>query len=169
MDDGLWRAYLSTVLSITTERGIIEVRHAAQGLTLASLSEDPVHVITAWNPGSTPRDRTANDAALRELRDELAEMGELGGRDPRTGGPNLRTWPAWGVAPDSSWAEESVAVAGLSRSQALMIADRHHQAAIFEWSAPQATLSVVACNGQRCSIVPAHSQWRQPTTGAHGA
>lgn len=91
--------------------------------TLALLAKDaPWAFLTAWNPGSVPHPRAANEAAMLSL---LAEL-RLEAR--------LRLWHGTGQ-PDGSagspWhPEPSVWVVGLQRAEAVLLAARYGQRAI---------------------------------------
>lgn len=87
------------------------------------------HVITGWNPG---RLATAeeNNAANITLEKTLRATG-------------LEVFPATGDAIDGTWSEESFAVVGMLRAQAVALGRRFGQLAIFEITANQ--VSVLDC------------------------
>lgn len=108
--------YLETIVEVTLADGqIISLKHqehAPAGVPL------PFYVLTAWNPASRERAGWVNavDQALLE--------GVLDAR-----GCDTRT--AAGRDPASDWTEPSVAVWGLSESEALQLGVDFGQNAIF--------------------------------------
>jgi len=109
-----WDAYAATIL--TTADGTAVAGPKAE----PDLHWDPpVHVVTAWNPGSDTLPIEVNRAANAGLRSVLV-IHEL----PAT--------PVQGRSPDGRWAEESYLVEGLGREGAVSLGDRFGQAAVFE-------------------------------------
>ena len=76
------------------------------------------HVVTAWNPGRAAS-ADANEAANLLLGAVLADTG-------------LEVRAATGESADGSWVEESFAIVGLTRAQAVQIGRDFGQLAIFE-------------------------------------
>jgi hypothetical protein len=97
-------------------------------------SADPVHVVTAWNPGGERPGEEVNrrrQAALEtELRPTVAEL-----------------WPARGLDPLTGAEDEGVAVQGVSEGAVRAAGLRYRQDAIFVWTS--ASWSIVACAGDR--------------------
>ena len=96
------------------------------------LAAAPVHVLTAYDPGAQRLAATENRRRQRALEAELAGRGLLVTR-------------AVASAADGSHAEESAAVVGWDDAEALALARRHGQDAIFRWT-PEAW-AVVPCDG----------------------
>jgi hypothetical protein len=92
----------------------------------------PLHVLTAWNPGharpSLEHNRRSNDS----LRAELVLLAD-------------QLFDALGSSPDGSHAEESFAVIGASRETCMAIGARFRQDAIFELTTTEQI--VVGCDG----------------------
>jgi hypothetical protein len=110
----------------------VEVHPAAPGVTSGRFPfAAPVHVLTAFDPGPVRLTAAENEARQRVL------VGELPG--------HLRRWDAEAGAADGSHTERSVLVEGLADDEALALAARHGQDAIFRWS-PDAW-SVLPCDG----------------------
>jgi hypothetical protein len=94
----------------------------------------PVHVVTAWDPGL---ERPARD--VNRVRQAALEA-ELG----------LRSVPllaAVGVDPVTARREEGVAVRGLAEGEVLALGERYGQDAVFAWT--PAEWAIVACRGGR--------------------
>jgi hypothetical protein len=97
-------------------------------------SREPVHILTAWDPGPErpgPDLNRRRQAALeRDLGPLAASLSAAVGVDPVTGRR-----------------EEGVAVSGLPESVALALAARYGQDAIFVWTPGE--WAIVACLGGR--------------------
>lgn len=96
------------------------------------LDVSPVHVLTAHNPGARRPGAAENRRRQAALEAELAAQG-------------LVVTRAVASAADGSHAEESAAVVGWDDAEALALARRHGQDAIFRWT-PRAW-AVVPCDG----------------------
>ncbi len=96
------------------------------------LGTSPVHVLTAHNPGADRPGPVENRRRQEALEAELAGRG-------------LVVTRAVASAEDGTHAEESAAVAGWDDAEALALARRYGQDAIFRWS-PDAW-AVVPCDG----------------------
>ena len=121
MPDLPWAHYTSTIVTVELPSGTLTVTptdHASSGRLPAGLSQ-PVHVVTACNPGSHRLSDAQNAARNDALRREL---------DRR----DAAWYPARGCSPDGSWCEDSFAVAGWTRPDACALARAHDQAAVFE-------------------------------------
>jgi hypothetical protein len=123
----LWDTYASTVIMIPRRRGVL----AGPGAVETEPACAPMHVITAWNPGSVQRSRDANRAANAELRAVLVEQG-------------CRPKTVIGESPDGRWREESLLVGGLSRERAAALGALFGQTAIFELDDER--LRVIRCD-----------------------
>lgn len=136
-----WDAYTSSVITIELPTGRLVAEPTdddPEGRLPNGLAE-PVHVITAWNPGSRELEADDNDTRNAEMRAVL---------DRR----NAAWFPARGAAPDDSWHEDGFAVTGWSRQDACALARAHGQAAVFELLTGQ--LAVVAADLDRVEARP---------------
>lgn len=117
----LWDAYLATVVTLDLPGRLVEVT-ATDGPATGDLPTTlglPIHVLTAWNPGSRQLDPATNQRRNDRLRGDL---------DRR----HARWVPARGCSPDGTWCEDSMAVGGWRRDDACALARRHGQVAVFE-------------------------------------
>ena len=95
-----------------------------------------IHLITAWNPMGQSQPLDVNLARQRDFESRL----DLEERD----------WSrAAGVAEDGTWTEAGAAIRGVTRAQALAIARREEQEAIYEWDPLGRTIAVVSCVDDR--------------------
>lgn len=137
MVDATWAAFRTTRLLVRTDQGTLEVAPSegrARGAYLPG-SAGPLHVLTAWNPRGIEQSEVANRAA------DLALAALL---DDRT---DLRRWRTTGVGADGAWSEQGWTIEGLPRDEALSLAGRFDQRAIFEWLAEPGGFRLVACDG----------------------
>lgn len=136
-----WDAYLTTIVTLVLADRVVVVS-PADGPPSGDLPAElaiPIHVVTAWNPGSRPLDRAENAARNAALEAELRGLGV--------------TWhPAHGCSPDGSWCEDSVALSGWRREDACALGRRHGQAAVFELRPSR--LLVVSTDLQRIESRP---------------
>jgi hypothetical protein len=95
------------------------------------LAVAPVHVLTAYDPGEQRPGAAANRRRQEALEAELTGRG-------------LVVTRAVASAADGSYAEESAAVVGWDDAEALALARRYGQDAVFRWT-PEAW-SVVPCD-----------------------
>lgn len=117
--------YLATIVLTKIEGEWILAHHAAARL-------GPIHVLTAWNPGSDRPSRAANDVANEALRQLLvAESCSL--------------VPALGSDPNSEHVEESWSVSGLTDRRAREIGALFGQWAVFRISPTEQ--AVLGCFG----------------------
>jgi hypothetical protein len=79
----------------------------------------PLHLITAWNPMSQQLSLDENNERMDQLAAALDDLAAL-------------WFPAVGKSPDGTWSENTFAVYGISRDQALEIGVQFEQHAIFE-------------------------------------
>ena len=139
-----WDAYVSAELRIETPDGPVHV-YPAPALQATGEYPDPgrrrIAVITAHNPGGEDVVPEANAVAHREL---IAEL------DRRS----LTWWPAAGADPSWEHVEESVAIPGLSQSDALELGAKFGQEAIFLLS--PTGLRVIDCATGRMSMTGWH-------------
>jgi hypothetical protein len=136
--DDPWASYARTVVVIVRAGATnLRVEAAPPGQTAGWPwpTDDAVHILTAWDPGTARRGEEQNRANQAALEAELDHLG------PKA------TWDAVGVDPVSGHREEGVAVCGLPLDAVLDVGARHGQDAVFEWT-PLAW-SLVACRGER--------------------
>ena len=126
----LWDRYAATILVREDTGQALTGPGASDALPGAT----PMHVLTAWNPGSVHRpdemNRRANDALARVLH--------------RRG---VAPTPVVGTSPDGRWSEESLLVGGMRREHAVDLGRRFGQLAIFELTPTE--LLVVRCADAR--------------------
>jgi hypothetical protein len=116
--------YLKTEVSVEVEGRLVPAS------TAVASHNDPLHVITGWNPGDARPTREENEKANSELCNRLRAMG-------------LHPVRALGADPDSDHAEESWAVVGLSDDQARALGAEFGQVAVFRLAGGVQT--VLAC------------------------
>lgn len=118
--------YLATTLEIEVGGHMVPLSAA-----VAAIGQ-PLHIVTAWNPGDerpgTATNREANARLLADLSRHATDVRPAIGRDP-----------------DSPHFEESWAASGLDRAAALALGRKYRQVAIFEIQAGRIT--VLACDG----------------------
>ena len=129
--DERWRAYSDAHVRIDhPDVGTLEVQPDPSGRTSGTFPEAQdrtIHIMTAHNPGRS-FDKLTNDDRQRRLVARLAKV------------PNVTVWPAVGGDPTWEHTEESVAVSGLTDSEALELAQDFDQEAIFVWTATSWTV-----------------------------
>jgi hypothetical protein len=131
-----WDRYSATVITLTGQHVRLTGKRARRRLP----GPAPLHVLTAWNPGSVTRPATTNRAANEQL------AGLLKAR-------HLDPVPVVGSSPDRKWREESLLVAGLRRLEAAELGERFGQVAIFEIT--EDDLLVLRCpDGEVVRAVP---------------
>jgi hypothetical protein len=149
-----WQAYVHTHVRVQHPRvGAIEVRPVSIGNVIGEFPDEAgrtIHVLTAHNPG---RQLSVEDNNRRQS-DLIRIVGE------RT---HIEAWPALGGDPQWQHAEDSIAAVGMTDSEALELARRFDQDAIFSWT-PQ-SWRLLSCDGDR----EHESGWAShPTTGEDG-
>jgi len=127
----VWDAFASTEIMGLDDAPVI---WAGRGATPLPLPE-PVHVITAQNP----HERVLEDNVNNERHQLLHHYLEM--RFPKAG-----LMEVVGRSSSGPWAEASWAISGLTRTEALAIAQRFQQRAIFELT--EADLLVIGVDGQ---------------------
>ena len=145
-----WERYTRTIVEIVvTEVGSIVVRSAPAGHVGAWPwpSPDPVHILTAWDPGDDRPGELGNRLRQAALEADLHRLAAA-------------LWPAVGVDPVSGHREEGVAVRGIREADALALGARYGQDAIIAWSPRRWT--VAACTGGRRVV----SGWSLTETGS---
>jgi hypothetical protein len=132
-----WASYARTVVEIVRPGvGDIVVRAAPPGNVgeWPWPSPGPVHILTAWDPGSERRNEADNRRRQAALEADLRGSAGI-------------TWAAEGIDPVSGHREEGVAVCGITESDAEALGARYGQAAIFAWTPTEWT--IVACGEGR--------------------
>jgi hypothetical protein len=139
--DDPWASYARTVVEIARSgEADLVVRGASAGVhgLWPWRSTEPVHILTAWDPGTALLGEQENRQREASLEAELRELG-----------PEAR-WPAVGVDPVSGHREEGMAVQGLDEMVVLQLGARYDQDAIFSWT--PADWTIVACLGGRRAV-----------------
>jgi hypothetical protein len=117
-------------------------------------SPEPVHILTAWDPGTQLLGERANREREAALEAELQQLGPTG------------CWPAVGVDPVSGHREEGVAVRGLAEEVVQQVGARYDQDAIFCWTPSE--WAIVACLGGRRVVLGWLTAADGPTTFTGG-
>jgi orotate phosphoribosyltransferase len=136
--DDPWAAYARTVVRIARPGEPALVVQGAPGDARGGwpwTSGEPVHVLTAWDPGTERLGERENRARQADLEEDIARLGPTG------------SWPAVGLDPVSGQREEGLAVRGLSEDVVRRVGARYDQDAIFSWT--PAAWAIVACAGER--------------------
>ena len=120
--------YVQTLISIEEDGKHIPVERA-------QWSQETIHVITAWNPGTERLVQEENDKASERLHQDLVDRG-------------LSPCRAVGKDPNSDYFEDSWAVIGLSDQEARDIGASFNQVAVFRVSDGEQT--VIACTEDWC-------------------
>ena len=132
-----WASYERTVVEVLCPRGdILRVRSAPDADEAAWPWPDgqPVHLLTAWDPGLERPGRDVNRVRQAALEADLARL-------------SVPLLAAVGVDPTTGRREEGVAVRGLPEAEVLAFGVRYGQDAMFAWTPTE--WAVVACRGGR--------------------
>ena len=132
-----WVSYQRTVVEILLPGGgSLRVRStpAAGQAGWPWPDEQPVHLLTAWDPGLARPGRDVNRVRQAALEAELALL-------------SVPLLAAVGVDPATGRREEGVAVRGLPSAAVLALGVRYGQDAVFAWT--PAEWAIVACRGGR--------------------
>ena len=132
-----WASYLRTEVEIVRPAGgTLRIRAAAEAdeASWPWPDEQPVHLLTAWDPGAERPGREANRLRQAALEADLAAF-------------SASMLPAVGLDLVTGRREEGVAVRGLSEAQILALGERYDQDAVFVWT--PAAWTVVPCRGRR--------------------
>jgi hypothetical protein len=118
---GLRKTYLQTAYVVWAPQGVhalrIGARHPAFDAELTAVGATSWAFITAWNPGSIPREAEQNTRAQGELVRVIAQLG-------------FQAWPAEGKADSGGWREESLCVLDLEAAAAVAVGRRFGQLAV---------------------------------------
>lgn len=135
--DDPWASYGRTVVEIVRpEEGTLTIRSArvADPSRWPWPTGEPVHILTAWDPGAARPGPTINRARQAALEDDLRSLA-------------VAMVAAVGVDPVTGHREEGVAVRGVPESVILALGARYGQDAVFAWT-PTAW-SIVGCRDGR--------------------
>ena len=132
-----WASYGRTVVEILRpEERTLTVR-SAPGVETASWpwpTRQPVHILTAWDPGPERPGLVINRARQAALETDLRPFA-------------VALVAAVGVDPVTGRREEGVAALGVAEPVVLALGARYGQDAVFAWT--PAEWSIVACHGGR--------------------
>jgi hypothetical protein len=132
-----WASYERTVVEILRPGGgTLRVRSApdADEASWPWPDGQPVHLLTAWDPGLERPDQDVNRVRQAALEADLARL-------------SVPLLGAVGVDPATGRREEGVAVRGLPEAEALALGLRYGQDAVFAWTPTE--WAIVACRGDR--------------------
>jgi Protein of unknown function (DUF3293) len=132
-----WASYERTVVEILRPGGgVLRVRSApdADEASWPWPDRQPVHLLTAWDPGLERPGREVNRVRQAALEADLAAL-------------SVPLLAAVGVDPVTGRREEGVAVRDLPKAEVLALGVRYGQDAVFAWTPTE--WAVVACRGQR--------------------
>jgi len=114
----LARAYERAVYIAELPGGRVEFRFHA--VPKGPAPDEPLAIVTAWNPGTERPSEAVNANANRRLEEALKNGG-------------WRYYPAVGRSEDGTHSEPSFAVTGISPARAIALARTFRQAAVFYW------------------------------------
>lgn len=142
MGDRVWNEFRRTRVRLRVDDGLLDIAPATIDVRAAFVpgAIGPIHIVTAQNPMGLAAPVETNTAANERLAAELA-------RDPRL---NVRPATGYGGGPagdHGTWSEEGFAIEGLSDDEALDLARRYGQRAIFTWRDEPGGFRLVACDG----------------------
>lgn len=139
MADEVWGEFQRTFIRIELDGQILQITPGPIGERGAYLpgQAGPLHVLTAWNPQGIEAPLADNRLANERLAAALAAR------------PELTVWATTGTGEDGSWHEEGFTIAGLDRAEAVALAVRYDQRAIFEWRDEPGGFRLVACDGSQ--------------------
>jgi hypothetical protein len=126
-------SYARTVVEILRPESVSLTVRSARDADEASWpwpTDEPVHILTAWDPGAERPGRERNRMRQQALESDLAQMAV-----PR--------WAAVGVDAATGRREEGVAVRGIPEAKVLALGARYAQDAIFTWT--PGAWAIVAC------------------------
>lgn len=143
MTDDIWEAFRRTRVRIRFPMTTVDIRpdtdDPAPGWYPPEVT-GPIHIVTAQNPMGIGADAGTNAAANERLAADLASHDEV------------IVWPATGygggpIGEEGTWSEAGFAVAGLTDREAIALAVRYEQRAIFTWRSEPGGFRLVACDG----------------------
>lgn len=142
MSDRVWREFRRTRVRIHIDDGVLDIAPAAIDVHGGFVpgATGTIHIVTAQNPMGLAAPVDTNAAANERLAAELAS-------DPRLKVMSATGYGGGPIDEASTWSEEGFAVEGLSDDEALDLARRHRQRAIFAWRDAPGGFRLVACDG----------------------
>ncbi len=135
-----WAGYARLEVTITRSRGDdVTVRPAPRGEVgeWPWPSSDPVHVLTAWDPGGERPGPEVNRRRQAHLEEDLHPLA-------------ARLWPAVGRDLLTGEQDEGVAVVGVPEPVVLELGARYGQDAVFVWTPDE--WAIMACVGGRRAV-----------------
>lgn len=132
-----WASYGRTVVEIRRPEEATFTVRPAPGADAAGWpwpTAQPVHVLTAWDPGPERPGLAINRARQAALESDLRPIASI-------------LMAAVGFDPVTGRREEGVAVLGVAESVVLALGARYGQDAVFAWT--PAEWSIVGCQGDR--------------------
>lgn len=129
----MWAGFSEAVVELVLDTGRVLLEPRPAGVVAAFPLDDPVHIVTAFNPAGVAATLEQNLAAHGRLRTAL--------------GSAVR-FETVGSAPDGGFAEPGFAFVA-AESEALAIGEQFGQAAIYRWSADALTILGVDESGRR--------------------
>jgi hypothetical protein len=155
--DDPWAGYARTVVQIAR---LGEPDLVVRGAPIGARGEwpwtspEPVHILTAWDPGTQLLDEHENREREAALEGELQQLG-----------PDA-WWQAVGVDPVSGHREEGVAVQGLAEHVVREVGARYQQDAIYSWT--PSDWMIVDCLAGRRVVLGWSTDVGGPTTSTGG-
>jgi hypothetical protein len=137
-----WERYTETLVSVEVSPGEWVDLNGPASVERLPMGE-PLHVMTAWDPGGHSAPAEVNERAQGSL---VAELWSTGCSVAR----------ARGRRPDGSHVDEAVAVFGLDRAAARSLGARYGQNTLFEIDST--SISLVACDSERISSMSRFGQ-----------
>ena len=148
--DDPWASYARTVVEIVRpEKGTLTIRSApeADPARWPWPTGEPVHILTAWDPGPARPGPAVNRARQAALEDDLRPMA-------------VAMMAAIGVDPVTGHREEGVCVRGVSESVVLALGAHYGQDAVFAWTPTE--WSIVGCRDGRRLTSGWALAWAEP-------
>ena len=148
--DDPWASYGRTVVEIVRpEEGTLTIRSApeADPSRWPWPTGEPVHILTAWDPGPARPGPAVNRARQAALEDDLRPLA-------------VAMMAAIGVDPVTGHREEGVGVRGVSESVVLALGARYGQDAVFAWTPTE--WSIVGCRDGRRLTSGWALAWAEP-------
>ena len=148
--DDPWASYARTVVEIVRpEEGTLTIRSApeADPARWPWPTGEPVHILTAWDPGPARPGPAVNRARQAALEDDLRPMA-------------VAMMAAIGVDPVTGHREEGVGVRGVSESVVLALGAHYGQDAVFAWTPTE--WSIVGCRDGRRLTSGWALAWAEP-------
>jgi hypothetical protein len=134
--DDAWARYARVVVEIEVSAQLLVVHAAPIGEVgdWPWIRPEPIHILTAWDPGEQRRGLAANRREQARLEADLRPQA-------------VAMWAARGADVATGARDEGVAVRGLDEEAVRAFGARYGQDAIFSWSPHE--WAVVSCAGTR--------------------